>query len=85
MYMHYLQATMYQIICTHKRLHSTKGNKKLASPGICLSIYMKKPRECHGTTVSDTTAEKYDTTGRGWYFQFDDGNKMSDKYILPVT
>ena len=32
-----------------------------------------------------TTAEKYDNNGKGWYFQFDDDNKMSYEYILSMT
>ena len=28
---------------------------------------------------------KYDNNGKGLYFQFDDDNKMSNKYILLIT
>ena len=27
--------------------------------------------------------EKYDNNGKGWYFRFDDDNKMIYKYIPP--
>ena len=32
-----------------------------------------------------TTTEKYENNGKGWYFPFDDDNKMSYNYILSIT
>ena len=29
--------------------------------------------------------EKYDNSGKGWYFRFDDNNEMSYRYILWIT
>ena len=31
-----------------------------------------------------TTTGKYDNNGKGWYFRFDDDNKMIYKYILSI-
>ena len=28
--------------------------------------------------------EKYDNSGKGWHFQFDDDDKMSYRYILSI-
>ena len=32
-----------------------------------------------------TTTEKYENNGNGWYFWFDDDNKVNYKYILSIT
>ena len=32
-----------------------------------------------------TATEKCDNNGKGWYFHFDDDNKMSYKHILLIT
>ena len=29
--------------------------------------------------------EKYDSTGKDWYFRLDDDNKINYKYILSLT
>ena len=31
-----------------------------------------------------TATEKYDKNGKGWYFGFDDDNKMGYEYILSI-
>ena len=33
----------------------------------------------------NTTTEKYDNSGKGGYFRFDDDNKMDYRYILSIT
>ena len=35
--------------------------------------------------LGHTIMEKYDNNVRGWYFQFDDDNKRSYKYIFSIT
>ena len=48
-------------------------------------IYMK-PTANDGTTTSGTQPwKKYVNNGKGWYFRFDDDNKMSYKYVLSTT
>ena len=46
---------------------------------------MKQLAECDDTITSDTPTEKYDKKGWYMYFQFDDDNKMSFKYVFLTT
>ena len=45
---------------------------------ICKRIWCNKH-------LRHTTTEKYDNHGKDGYFQFDDDNDMSYRYILPTT
>ena len=43
-----------------------------------------KPTAYHGTTTLGTQPSKqYDNSGRGWYFRFDEDDKMSFKMYPP--
>ena len=44
-----------------------------------------KPTAYDGTTTPGTQPRKYDNNGKGWYFRYDDANKMSYKWILSIT
>ena len=48
-------------------------------------MYMK-PTTYHGTTTSgkQPRQNKYDNNGKGWYFRFDDDNKMRYEYITTI-
>ena len=37
------------------------------------------------TAYDATTKEKYDNNGKGWYFRFDEDNKMRSKYIHSIN
>ena len=49
------------------------------------NVYEVRDRIWCNKHLRHKTTEKYDNNGKGWYFQFDDDNKMSYKYILSIT
>ena len=49
------------------------------------NVYAISDRIWCNEHLRHTTTEKYDNNGKGGYFQFDDDNNMSHRYILSVT
>ena len=76
-----LQCKTYPIICTHHKLHNNNENKLPVSG----NVYAISDRIWCNKNLRHTTTENYDNNGKGEYFQFDDDNNMSYRYILSIT
>ena len=77
-----LQAKTYPTICTHHKLHNNNENK---FPFIFRNDYAISDRIWCNKHLRHITTEKYDNSGKGGYFRFDDDNNMSYRYILSIT
>ena len=76
-----LKAIIFLIISTHRRLHSSNGDKIQAfRRSMWSNAQSMKVNHLRGTNT-----EKYDNDGKSWYFQFDDDDKMSYKYVPSIT
>ena len=76
-----LQAKTYPNIFTHHKLHNdNEKNSRLS-----LNEYAISDRISCNKHLRHTTMEKYDNDGKGGYFQFDDDNNMSYRYIFSIT
>ena len=49
------------------------------------NVYAMSNRISCKKHLRHTTTEKYDNSGKGGYFRFDDDNNMSYRYILSIT
>ena len=49
------------------------------------NVYAINDRIWRNRHLRHTATEKYDNSGKGEYFRFDDDNNMSYRYILSIT